>query len=128
MQSRRLRASNLSNRDEVEASYNRWIYCYFAYFVYTLLAVRAFFLRSATFLVLLNWWTFLAPITAINTAVSLLWFQYSFAVFALVKVLASICRHCFFFFVSAVGASDCWLQFYFHFIFPFCLLLNILFR
>src|SRR5690554_69778 len=73
----------------------------------TRLAVRAFFLRSATFLVLLNWWTFLAPITAINTAVSLLWFQYSFAVFALVKVLASICRHCFFFFVSAVGASDC---------------------
>ena len=38
MASRRLRASNLSNHDEVGAGYNRWIYYYLAYFVYTLLA------------------------------------------------------------------------------------------
>ena len=36
MASRRLRASNLSNRDEFEAGYNLWTYCYLAYFLYTL--------------------------------------------------------------------------------------------
>lgn len=36
MQSRRLRASNLSNRYNFEAGYDPCIYFYIAYFVYTL--------------------------------------------------------------------------------------------
>ncbi len=68
----------------------------------------------ATFLVLLYWWTFYTSITAINTTVSLLWFQNSFTLFTFVKILAGICRHSFFFFVSAVGAGNSWFCYDFH--------------
>jgi len=40
MQSRRLRASNLSNCYDFEVGYNCWIYYYFAYFVYTVCVPR----------------------------------------------------------------------------------------
>ncbi len=68
----------------------------------------------ATFLVLLYWRTFYTSITAINTTVSLLWFQNSFTLFTFVKILAGICRHSFFFFVSAVGAGNSWFCYDFH--------------
>ena len=72
-----------------------------------LLWAGLFRLLSATFLVLLNWRTFYTSVTAINTTVALLWFKNMFALFTFVKILASVCRHCFFFLMSAVGASYC---------------------
>lgn len=67
-----------------------------------------------TFFVLLNWWTFNWTIAAINAAVALHWFQKGLAIFTFVKILASVCRHFFFFFVSAVWTGYYWFCYDFH--------------
>ena len=46
MQSKRLRASNLPDRYNFESGYNRLIYYYHDYFVYTLLRRRAFLFQA----------------------------------------------------------------------------------
>ncbi|MBU8884182.1 hypothetical protein KSK37_13945, partial [Kaistella sp. DKR-2] len=72
-----------------------------------LVAGLLYFCPLATFFVLLNWWTSYTSVTAIYTTVALFWFKNLLTFFTFVKILTSVCRHCFFFFVSAVGASDC---------------------
>jgi hypothetical protein len=45
-------------------------------------------------------------VTAINAAISILWFKYLFATITFIKELTGIGRHQFFLFISANRASD----------------------
>ncbi len=82
-----------------------------------------FFIRLVTTrFVLLYWWTRNSSVTAKNTTVALQRFQSCLAIFTLVIIHTSICRHLFFLFVSTFWASYCRVQYYFHSII-FCLLL-----
>lgn len=62
-------------------------------------------LRTTGF-VLLDWWTFHSPVTAIHTAITLQGLEHRLAVLTFVKVLTGICRHGLFFGEAAVGTCD----------------------
>jgi len=53
----------------------------------------------------LYWWAFYCPVATVHTTVFLFWLKNFFAFFTLVKVLAGICLHIFFFLMTTFGAS-----------------------
>ena len=61
---------------------------------------------SATRFAQLNRWTLYCPVTAINTTVALFWPDPCLAAFTFIKILASVCWHCFFLSVSTNRAGN----------------------
>jgi hypothetical protein len=55
----------------------------------------------------LDWWTLYRPVRTENTTIPCLRFQDSLTIFTVVKILACIGGHFFFFLVPAFRAGDC---------------------
>ena len=58
-----------------------------------------------TIFILLNGWAFFTSIGAKYTTIAISGLQYGMTVFAFIKILTSINRHCFLFLMSAFGTG-----------------------